>query len=176
MTAITSVQTGGKAEDVAISSGSNTVLAGFQRVDADNTATAGTTGDCAIPQVDAYGRTRMHDFPHAGDGVSMFTTGETAFNNTGNATLAAAATVFNVSIANTGSAAGYFKLYDKATAATSSDTPIAVYYMPATSNRDITFPKGLKLANGMSWRAVTTLAYNGTTDTNVTGVASGTYK
>ena len=71
--------------------------------------------------------------------------------------------IFSIHAHNLNAAIRYLKVYDKATAATEEDTPKLRIPMPTGSGPPLTFPKGVMFLNGISIRAVTELADNGTT-------------
>lgn len=72
----------------------------------------------------------------------------------------------------------WVKLYDKATAATQSDTPVQRIFVNAQSTVPIFFGgNGLKLTNGLSIRCVTEAADSGTTAAGSNEcTVNGTYK
>ncbi len=82
---------------------------------------------------------------------------------TGLVVKASKANLYSVSAHNINAAVRYLKIYDKATAATASDTPALTIPMPATGQINLTFPLGISFLNGISIRATTELADNGTT-------------
>jgi hypothetical protein len=66
-------------------------------------------------------------------------------------------------IYNTGAAVVYVKFYNKATAPSSSDTPVRTYAIPATNGANLTIPMGLDFSTGISVRASTGVADNDNT-------------
>lgn len=68
--------------------------------------------------------------------------------------------IYGYFIANLGNANRYIKLYDKATAPTQADTPVATYPLGAGEKANVAFPNGLAFAAGISLRATTGLADN----------------
>lgn len=69
--------------------------------------------------------------------------------------------MYGLAVSNTGAAIRYLKIYDKATAATSSDTPLITIAVPAGAT--ITWPENeplLFFSTGISVRATTGLADN----------------
>lgn len=69
--------------------------------------------------------------------------------------------LYGLSVSNTGTAARYLKIYDKATAATSADTPVVTIVVPAGTT--ITWPENQPLlffSTGISVRATTGIADN----------------
>ena len=71
--------------------------------------------------------------------------------------------IFSIHWHNLNAGVRYLKVYDKATAATEADTPKFRFPMASGAGQPITFPKGAMFLNGISIRAVTELADNGTT-------------
>lgn len=82
-------------------------------------------------------------------------------NSTGTLVRAGAGVVRRYYLSNSGASAAYVKLYDKATAGTSADTPIQCFMIPAggAANAICAIPYTL----GFSYRAVTGAADNDTT-------------
>lgn len=76
-----------------------------------------------------------------------------------------------ISLSNSDAAAVWVKLYDKATAPTSADTPIQNYLVPAGGAYAIPFPDGLQFSLGIGIRAVTGFADNDTTSPTASKVA-----
>lgn len=66
-------------------------------------------------------------------------------------------------ITNSQAAVRYVKVYDKATAPTSADTPVLTILVPASSQADFVLPNGARFTSGISVRAVTEIADAGTT-------------
>jgi hypothetical protein len=78
---------------------------------------------------------------------------------------ASAGTVYSLELFNTTNTIRYVKLYDKATAPTSADTPARRYLLPGGTNGGgltISFPVGLAFANGIGFRITTGVADNDT--------------
>lgn len=92
-----------------------------------------------------------------------------------NATLikATAGTLYNIGASNTGAAAAFIKLYNKATAATvGTDVPVLTLVVPAGGNVDFDLgPMGHRFTTGISL-AITNLA----ADTDTTAVAASQVK
>ncbi len=63
---------------------------------------------------------------------------------------------------NSGAAKAYIKLYDKATAGTSSDTPFRTYCIGASQGANLSIDKGINFDLGLSIRATTGVADNDT--------------
>lgn len=63
---------------------------------------------------------------------------------------------------NSSSATRFVKIYDKASAASSSDTPVMTLPIPAGSAANVSFGAGIAFASGISVRAVTGVADNDT--------------
>ena len=87
----------------------------------------------------------------------------TALNATGTTTSTAQTYVSGWQVTNTNAAARYLKLYDKATAASSSDTPLLTIALPATSTVNYSIPGSIRFALGLSARCVTGVADNDNT-------------
>lgn len=83
--------------------------------------------------------------------------------NTGQVVKANAGGVFAIYISNTGGAAAYVKFYNKATAASASDTPTHTLTLPAASVVAWPVTDGIKFDTGISVRATTEVADAGTT-------------
>lgn len=77
---------------------------------------------------------------------------------------ASAGVVFGIQGVNVAAAARYLKLYDKASAASTSDTPRKTLYLPASQAFAFDFPRGLNFALGIRFRLVTGSADNDGTD------------
>lgn len=86
-----------------------------------------------------------------------------ALTNTGVAVTAAATRVFGWTITNSAGAIRYVKLYNKATAATSSDTPVMTIGIPTLQTVSFYPAGGINFPLGLSIRCVTEAADNGTT-------------
>jgi hypothetical protein len=86
-----------------------------------------------------------------------------ALTNTGVAVTAAATRVFGWSLTNSSGAIRYVKLYNKATAATSSDTPVFTIGIPTLATVVFYPSGGVNFPLGLSARCVTEAADNGTT-------------
>lgn len=150
----------GKAEDAAHTTGDVGVMA-MGVVKPTQVGTSSTTDDYAALTLDSVGRLKTSEIPKAADGVSTARNlGATA---TGQVLVAAPATLFSISYTNGDSGGIFLKVYDKATAPTSGDTPVMVLYLATLADTARTFPKGIAFANGISVRAVTTIADNGNT-------------
>lgn len=164
------------AEDAAHTTADKGIFILSRRIDT-LASSAGTTADYASINTDANGRVYTYEQPVAADGMLPLTAVLGA-TTTGTTTLTAAATLHSLTIDNGDSAAAYVKIYDKATAATGSDTPIGRYILGAGVGRTITFGRwGLKLAAGLSIRSVTESTDAGTTSPTAGKVmVQGTYK
>lgn len=84
---------------------------------------------------------------------------------------ASAGTVYGIQLGNIQSVPVYFKLYDKSTTPTSGDTPVKVIEVPANATaalgagNNVPIPsQGIAFANGISWRIVTGIANNDSTE------------
>ena len=84
-------------------------------------------------------------------------------NSTGAVVKANKGGVFAMYVSNTGMAPAYLKLYDKATAPTSSDTPTHTLTLPAGSAIPWLITDGIGFNTGIGIRAVTGVADNNTT-------------
>lgn len=72
--------------------------------------------------------------------------------------------LFAIDVANANSAIRYLKIYNKATAPTNSDTPVATHLLPGTSARTIMISTaGQEFLTGISYRASTGVADNDNT-------------
>lgn len=71
--------------------------------------------------------------------------------------------IFSMYISNTGSAAAYVKLYNKATAPSSSDTPTHTLTLQANQSIPWSPTDGIDFPLGIGVRAVTGVADNNTT-------------
>lgn len=81
-----------------------------------------------------------------------------------NAVKASAGVVYSIQGANVASSARYLKLYDKASASGTGDTPRKTIYLPPLSAFDLSFPHGLAFTTGIRMRLVTGSADNDGTD------------
>lgn len=77
---------------------------------------------------------------------------------TGQVLKASAGTLAFLHVINTGAAVRFVKLYDKATAPTSADTPTHTIAVPAGGSQTIQPDAGIPFANGISMRASTLVA------------------
>jgi hypothetical protein len=71
---------------------------------------------------------------------------------------ASAGTLYTVACFNVNAAVRYLKLYDKATAPTSADTPVQTYAVPAATTGAgfvLSLPVGMSFANGIGFRMTT---------------------
>lgn len=84
-------------------------------------------------------------------------------NHTGQVVKAARGGVFSMYISNTGMAAAYVKLYNKATAPTSSDVPTHTLCLQPAQSITWTPNDGIDFNVGISVRATTEVADNGNT-------------
>lgn len=76
--------------------------------------------------------------------------------NTGVNAKASAGQLYCIEIANMNASARYVKFYDKASAPSSSDTPVMTIYMAGSSGRTINLTDmGVAFANGIGLRAST---------------------
>lgn len=83
---------------------------------------------------------------------------------TGSIVKAAKGQVFDIHVMNQAVAIRYLKVYDKATAPTSSDTPIRTYALPASSISSLAIGSaGIEFLNGISIRGTQLLADNDNT-------------
>lgn len=83
--------------------------------------------------------------------------------NTGQVVKASAGGVFAMYISNTGGAAAYVKLYNKATAASAADTPTHTLAIPAAAAIPWPVTDGINFTIGISVRATTEVGDAGTT-------------
>lgn len=85
--------------------------------------------------------------------------------------------IISLVVANTTATAAYFKIYDKATAPASTDTPIKTILLPANSNTIIVQPRQtvdaepgtFQFTLGFGYRSVTGVADNDTTSPAANG-------
>lgn len=66
-------------------------------------------------------------------------------------------------VSNNAAAARFLKLYDKATAPTSSDTPVMTIQLPQASAISLDGLRDMQFLNGISYRASNAIADNDTT-------------
>lgn len=78
--------------------------------------------------------------------------------NTGAIVKDAAGGLFDITMSNASAALRYVKLYDKATAPTSSDTPLRTYMLPIGATVVVPVPDGIRFSAGISLRATTLVA------------------
>lgn len=79
--------------------------------------------------------------------------------NTGQVLKASAGELYSLVVSNQHATLfRYLKLYDKATAATSGDTPVMTIAVPPLKVESVNFPTGLKFTAGISVRATTGVA------------------
>ena len=71
--------------------------------------------------------------------------------------------IYSIHAINVNAAVRYLKIYNKATAPTEADTPLLTIHLPAADSRELLFPIGIEFLAGISIRATTELADNGTT-------------
>ena len=84
--------------------------------------------------------------------------------------------IFAIDVGNANAAIRYLKIYDKATAPTNSDTPIATLLLPPTSARLIEISTaGQEFLNGISYRASTGVADNDNTAPSANDVVVNFY-
>lgn len=84
-------------------------------------------------------------------------------STTGAVIKAAKGQVFFYVLCNNAATARFVKLYDKATAASSSDTPVMTIELPATMTLQLTLPQGIEFLTGISVRATNLVADNDNT-------------
>lgn len=82
---------------------------------------------------------------------------------TGGTEVTVACAVTGYFISNQAATDIFVKVYDKATAATASDTPVMTLNMPTVSGANAGFTSPIVFTNGISLRAVTGVADNDTT-------------
>jgi len=90
-----------------------------------------------------------------------------ALTNAGEVVTAKRTILCGYSITNINAAIRFVKLYNKATAASSSDTPVLVIGVPTNQTVSLTIPGGLVFSAGISARCVTTIP-----DAGATGAAA----
>jgi len=94
-----------------------------------------------------------------------------AAGNTGLVAQDAKTILCGYSFTNIGGAAQYVKLYNKATAPTSSDVPAIRIGVPAGQTVSLSIPGGIVFDAGLSFRSVTTMPDAGTTGPTAGDVA-----
>ena len=82
---------------------------------------------------------------------------------TGSIVKASAGGIFDLTVSNANAAIRYLKLYNKATAPTSADTPVRTYMLPPSSTVVIPVTDGINFTAGISLRASTGVADNDNT-------------
>lgn len=82
---------------------------------------------------------------------------------TGLVVKASAATLYSIDAHNLNAAVRYLKVYNKTTAASEADTPVFTIPLPSGALPPMQFPAGVEFSAGISIRATTELADNGTT-------------
>jgi hypothetical protein len=93
---------------------------------------------------------------------------ETAYRNldvgvTGQVVCAYPCTISNYFISNQAASPRYLKLYNKATAASETDTPVKTIVIPIASGANLSLGvQGMQFSTGLSIRATTTIADNST--------------
>lgn len=96
-----------------------------------------------------------------------------ALGNTGISSVAKACRVYSLSFFNADSNAAYAKVYNKASAATSSDTPVQVFLVKAGETLVVPISAaGLNFENGLSFRGVALTG--GNADNSATGATAST--
>jgi hypothetical protein len=84
-------------------------------------------------------------------------------STTGAVLKAAKGQVFFWVLCNNAATARFVKFYDKATAATASDTPVMTVELPATSTSPLAISQGIEFLTGISVRATNLVADNDNT-------------
>lgn len=84
-------------------------------------------------------------------------------STTGAVVKAAKSQIFFYVLCNNAATARFVKLYDKATAATASDTPVMTIELPLSSTVQLSVPQGIEFLTGISVRATTLVADNDNT-------------
>lgn len=75
-----------------------------------------------------------------------------------------AATIYSIVIDNTANAAtSYIKFYNAAAPTVGTTAPDMILMMPASVEREFTFPDGVVFSSALSWAGVTTAGTAGTT-------------
>jgi hypothetical protein len=81
---------------------------------------------------------------------------------TGQVVKASAGQLFGWYISNAATSQRFLKVYNKATAADQTDTPVMTIPIPAESAANVSFPQGIQFAAGISVRCTTGIADNDT--------------
>lgn len=164
----------GKAEDVAHASGDTGVM-GLGVVETTTGGTTSTDGDYAPFTLTPNGAIRMVNV--GGDaGTGALVVRDKTATATGTTTLTAAALVQSITCTAGDAANTWIKFYNKATAATSGDTPLLNLVVASNGMQHVTFPAGLAFSAGVSIRAVTTEPDNGNTGATASPSCTITYR
>lgn len=164
----------GKTEDAAHASG-DTGVAALGVVTTSGVGTSATDGDYAGLTLNSLGQLRVN-LPGGPAGSGPSVVRDKTANNTGTTTRTAASTVYSISCSSGDAAAIWIKFYDKATAATSSDTPLLTLVNASNSTTTANFIHGLNFANGVSIRATTQEIDNSTSGATLSPACTLTYR
>lgn len=100
-----------------------------------------------------------------------------AIVNTGLVVKSKPGQIYTINAHNLNAAVRYLKVYDKATAASSSDTPVMTIPLPPGAMPSMAFDTGVEFSTGISVRATTGLADNdNTAPTSGETIVTITYK
>ena len=92
-------------------------------------------------------------------------------NATGSMVKSSTGSLCTIYFMNWASSANHIKIYDKATAATSADTPVMNFTLYNYQNVALTFAKPVEFTNGISIRATTGIADNNNTNPTTNAVS-----
>lgn len=107
--------------------------------------------------------------PQSTGGLSVYSA-LSQLATTGNNIKSSAGQVYGWFLSNTGTTTRYIKLYAKATAPTSADTPFIRISLPAGGAANVSFPNGIAFALGIGIRATAGQADNDNTDPSANDV------
>ena len=113
------------------------------------------------------GQTSVYNIPQGKDAPEISVYRNINLGTTGVVAKALPGHIYSWKISNIASTAVYVKIYDSATAPTTSNTPIMTIAFPPNWFDDAVFDKGIPFVNGIAFRASTAPA-----DTDATAPAA----
>lgn len=115
---------------------------------------SGSTLDGYDNASDGFTRQAVTIEPTTGGGATSYSLINTAAANQDSSQIkASAGTLYSIDISNANAAVRFLKIYDKATAPTSADTPVRRYRILASQGSTrFDFPLGLKFSSGIAFR------------------------